>query len=133
MPAVVTDVVAAHLARFRARKFGLVFTNTYGDQSSLGSKAHSSSGAAIGAEGASIGSSVGTTMSGMVAEDAGSATGGRNSIHVVSASSLLYRIARVVGDVTAIRKGRYPQRLARRTAYRQSGRLTRRLLRRVGL
>ena len=31
MPAVVTDVVAAHLARFRPRKFGLVFTNTYGD------------------------------------------------------------------------------------------------------
>ncbi|MDQ3681072.1 MAG: site-specific integrase [Actinomycetota bacterium] len=29
MPAVVTDVLAAHLARFRARKFGLVFTNTY--------------------------------------------------------------------------------------------------------
>lgn len=31
MPAVVTDVLAAHLGRFRARKFGLVFTNTYGD------------------------------------------------------------------------------------------------------
>ncbi len=31
MPAVVTDVVGAHLARFRARKFGLVFTDTYGD------------------------------------------------------------------------------------------------------
>ena len=57
----------------------------------------------------------------------------RDSLRAVSLSTLLYRLSRIVGDAAAIRKGRYPQRLARRAAYRQSGRLTRRLLRRVGL
>lgn len=41
--------------------------------------------------------------------------------------SWLYRVARVMGDIEAIRKGRAEKRIARRIAGRQTGRLLRRL------
>ena len=45
----------------------------------------------------------------------------------------LHRLGRAAGDARSIRRGRYPQRLARRAAYRTTGGLTRKLLRLVGL
>ncbi len=41
--------------------------------------------------------------------------------------SLLYLIARLMGDANAVRKGRVGRRLARRAYGKQTGRLARRL------
>lgn len=47
--------------------------------------------------------------------------------------SSLYRAARLLGDVEAAQKGRYPQRVVRKAVYRGTNRTTRRLLRIFGL
>jgi hypothetical protein len=41
----------------------------------------------------------------------------------------LYRLARILGDVQAVQRGRVGQRIGRRTAGRATGRAMRRLLR----
>lgn len=46
-----------------------------------------------------------------------------------SLRSLLYLIARLLGDVQAVRRGRVGQRIARRVAGRLTGRLLGRLFR----
>lgn len=43
--------------------------------------------------------------------------------------SWLYRLARLLGDVEAARKGRLGRRLVRRAAWRTAGRVLRRLFR----
>lgn len=43
--------------------------------------------------------------------------------------SLLYAVARLMGDVNAVKRGRVPRRLARRVVGRQLGHLLRRLFR----
>ena len=43
--------------------------------------------------------------------------------------SLLYLVARLLGDVNAVRRGRIGQRIARRLAGRATGRALRRMLR----
>jgi hypothetical protein len=52
-------------------------------------------------------------------------------------SRALYRYRRVAGDLRAIAKGRYPQRVARRFVYRHAHRtantVARKLLAKVGL
>ncbi len=45
----------------------------------------------------------------------------------------LYRWARILGDVEAVKKGRYPQRVVRKAVYRNTNRATRRVLRIFGL
>jgi len=47
--------------------------------------------------------------------------------------SRLYRAARLLGDVEAVKKGRYPQRVVRKAVYRKTNRSTRRFLRMFGL
>lgn len=47
--------------------------------------------------------------------------------------SNLYRWARLLGDVEAVKKGRYPQRVVRKAVYRNTNRTTRRVLRIFGL
>lgn len=42
---------------------------------------------------------------------------------------LLYKVARILGDVDAVRKGRAGRRIARRVAGRQTGRALRNLFR----
>lgn len=46
-----------------------------------------------------------------------------------SLSSLLYRLARVLGDVNAVEKGKVPQRVERRIVGRAFGRILGRLFR----
>jgi len=50
-----------------------------------------------------------------------------------SLRSQLYRAARVLGDVEAAKKGRYPQRVARKAVYRNTNQATRKMLRIFGL
>jgi len=45
----------------------------------------------------------------------------------------LYRAARLLGDVQAATKGRYPQRVVRKAVYRNTNQATRRMLRVFGL
>jgi hypothetical protein len=47
--------------------------------------------------------------------------------------SSLYRLARALGDVEAVKTGRYPQRVVRKAVYRNTNRATRRLLKIFGL
>jgi len=44
-----------------------------------------------------------------------------------------YRAARILGDVQAAKKGRYPQRVVRKAVYRDTNQATRRMLRVFGL
>jgi hypothetical protein len=48
---------------------------------------------------------------------------------MVGLRRLLYKLARLLGDVNAVRRGRVGQRVARRTSGRVTGRVLRRLLR----
>jgi len=50
-----------------------------------------------------------------------------------SVRSQLYRAARLLGDVQAAKKGRYPQRVIRKAVYRNTNQATRRILRVFGL
>lgn len=45
----------------------------------------------------------------------------------------LYRTARILGDANAIRRGRFPQRIARRMVYRQSFRFAAIICRLLGI
>ncbi len=47
--------------------------------------------------------------------------------------STLYRAARLLGDFNAVRRGRVPQRLARRFVYRRTSRLASWLCRILGV
>ncbi len=49
-----------------------------------------------------------------------------------SITDTLYRLARASATGRSIRKGKYPQRVVRRSVYREEGKLTRRLFRNLG-
>lgn len=47
----------------------------------------------------------------------------------MSLRNSLYRVARLLGDVNAVQRGKVPQRMVRRATYRSTYRLLRRLTR----